>query len=625
MRNFIVYLLLFFVSLTAFAQQPQQMQKEQNKNQLAARYYRDREFEKARDMYLDLYESTNMGLYFDYYVNCLVFLKDYDNAVKELKKQIRKTKTINLEITLGYVYKEMGEEQKASETFNDIIDHLSASKGVIISVGNAFFGRREFEYAIKTYMKGREILPGEMFYSNLASIYAFERDYKQMMEAYLALIKEDEKQLALAQASINSLLRYDFDNSMRQTVKTEIIKVIQAFPEIIAYNRLLIWMFTIEKNYEQALNNSIALDKRTKTEEQNILSFSKGAGHSGLYDVALKGLNYLLTRIPPVDNSGEVKKEMVNVEYLRYINLPPNQRQSGDYMIARFEQTLNEVGYSNETTDLILKYAHLLSFYLGQPDKAFDVLNKAMNIKGLNNNERTLFRIELADTYVYDNKLWEAALLYAQIVEANKENPLGDEAKLKKAKLSYYIGDIEWANVQFDVLKASTSKLIANDAMEMSLLISANYDLDTTVAPIQQFARGDLLLFQNKDSLAFITFDSVAVNYPINSLNDKILMRKAAISEKRFEFETASAIYQTVVKKFPASTSADEALFRQAVIFENKLNDTTKAQALFKQILIDYPGSIYVADARNRFRNLRGDKQNEEEKLPYEDQFFNGF
>lgn len=625
MRTIIFYLLLLLFITPVVAQNTTPKQQGPSKTQMAAIYYRDREFEKSRDLYFELYESTGMAHYFDYYINSMVFLKDFNEAIKELKKQIRKTNNVNYEITLGYVYREMGDEKNATSTFDNIIDHLSGSKGVIINVGNTFFNRREFEYAIKTYLKGREILPGEMFYSNLASIYAYNRDYNRMMEAFLALVSEDEKQVALVQASVNSLLRYDFDSSLRQTVKREIIKSIQQKPEIIAFNRLLIWMFTIENNYEQALKNAIALDKRTKSEEQNILQFSEGAGRTGLYDIALTGLNYLLERKPTVPIINQVKNEIVNVEYLRYTNVPAKQRQSASYMQSLFDQTINEIGYTKETTDLIKKYAHLLAFYLGKADQAIEILNKALSIRDLSNSDRTILHTEMADTYVYNNKLWEAALLYTQIIEANKENALGDEVKLKKAKLSFYIGDIEWANLQFDVLKASTSKLIANDAMEMSLLISTNYDLDTTSAPIQQFARGDLLLFQNKDSLAFITYDSLAVNYTYNSLNDKILMRKAAISEKNFEFGNAAAIYQTLLKKFPQSISADEAMYRLGLLYESKLNNIDLAKETFKQILIDYPGSIYVAESRNRFRKLRGDFQEPVEMSPYEDPLLNDF
>lgn len=621
MKQLIFYILInLTIWIPVLSQQP--LNQNQSKVQLAAMYYRDQQYEQARDLYLELFNSTNMSHYFDYYITCLVSLKDYEEAEKALKKQIRKTNNPTLKITLGYLYKEMGDEEQSRATYQEIIDQLSGSKGIIINIGNSFFNRREFEFAEKTYLKGREVLPDEMFHSNLASVYGYMRDYDRMMNEYMALVSEDEAEVPRVQARINALLRYDFDNSLRKTVKREIVKAIQDQPEIIAYNRLLIWMFTIEKNYSQALANALALDRRTKTEEVNIVNFAKGAAQDELYDVALEGLNYLLARKPVPGNINQVKEEIVNVKYSQFVNLPPSKRGKGEALVATFEQNLNDLGYVRETVNLIRHYAHLLSFYLDRSDRAYEVLEKGLAIQGLSNSERSLLRIELADAYVNDNRLWEAALLYSRLIEANQGNPLGDEVQLKKARLSYYIGDINWARAQLDVLKASTSKLIANDAMELSMLIAANYDLDTIAEPIQQFARADLHLFQQNDSLALITFDSITTSYPGHALADEILMRKALINVNNFNFEKAAALYNEVIESYAYSTSADDAAYKLALLYENKMNETEKAQDLYRQILTAFPGSIYVADARSRFRALRGDDPLPEDISPYEDSNF---
>lgn len=622
MKYFILYIFLILLSFSAFSQQ---INVAQNEAQLAASYFQNKEYEKSAKLYLEMYTKTNLSTYFDYYINSLVYLKDYDSAIKALKKEIRKTKNTNLEITLGSVYNEMGEIDEAKKTYDQIIKDLPPSKGVIINIGNSFFNRHEFEYAEKTYLRGREILPGEMFYSNLANVYGYLRDYSKMMMQYMALVKEDDKNVPSVESRLNSLLRSDFDGSLRTTIKNEVIKNIQADPNVIAFNRLLIWFFVIEKNYEQALNNSISLDRRTKTEEDNILSFAQGAAEIQLYDEALKGLSYLNTRKPAPATINTVRQEIVRVEFLKYINTPPKLRANGQQLVNDFEGLLNELGFTAETSILVRNYAHFLSFYLGKTDEAHAILEKGLGTRDLNNYQRSQLRVEQADINVYNNNLWEATLQYAQIIDANRENALGDEVKLKKAKLGFYLGDIAWARGQLDALKASTSKLIANDAMELSLLISANYDLDSIDEPIQMFARADLFLFQNKDSLAEITFDSIMTKYPNHSLSDKILMRNAQIDEMRFEFDKAATIYDNIVKNYAFSTSADDAMYKLAVLYETKLKNSDKAKELYKQLLLDYPGSIYVADARNRFRFLRGDYPTSEEKTPYESPEFINF
>jgi len=618
-------LLTFFIAFLIVPLFGQQVQQTQNKAQLASSFFRDKQYEKAAPLFRELFEESNSANFFEYYINCLILMKDYENAIKVLKKQYRATKNTNLQIDLGYVYKEMGDLKSAEETFNDVINNLSGSKGVIITVGNNFFNRREFEYAEKTYLKGREILPGEMFHENLASVYAYLRDYTRMMNEYLALVKSDPDNVVNTESRINSLFRYDFDKSLQATVKKEVIKATQSDPDVIAYTRLLIWIYIIEKNYDQALLNAISLDKRTHQEENNILNFAREATSINQYDVAMKGLNYLITRKPVVLNLNEIKQELVYVDYNKFLNTPPAERIKASELESKFSATISELGYKAETAGFAQTYAHFLAFYMGKTEQANQVINSILAVRELNNLQRSKLRIEQADINVLDNNLWEATLQYAQIIDGNKENPLGDDVKLKRAKVSFYLGDISWARTQLDVLKASTSKLIANDAMDLSLLISTNYDLDSIEEPIQMYARAELLLFQNKDSLANITLDSISTKYPIHSLNDRILMKKAEINLRNFNFDTAVSFYETVVNTFSYSTSADDALFNLAVLYEEKYNNLEKAKELYQKMMTNYPGSVFVDEARKRFRTLRGDKLENEENSSQDGQLFNGF
>jgi tetratricopeptide (TPR) repeat protein len=616
MRNILIIILLFLFSVPVDAQQNNQ-QQQPSKSQLASRYYRDKEYEKARDLYLELYEQNNVSHYFNYYINCLVNLREYDQAVKDLKKELRKTNNVNLEITLGYVYKEKGDIKKSDETYNDIINGLRPNRGTIISVGNSFFNRREFEYAEKTYLRGRELMPDEEFHNNLASIYGYQRNYDKMMNEYLMLIKKDENQINRVQARIKSLLRYDFDNSLRETLKSEIIKAIQSNPEVTAYNRMLIWFFTIEENYEQALRNAIALDRRTKSEAANILNFARGAAQNKLYEVALEGLGYLKNRTPKPDVINEVELAIVHTKYLQYTNTPPASREGGEELAASFENVLDIMGYTQQSVEIIRTYAHFLAFYLNDAQKAYQVLEKGMSNGRLNNTSRSELQTEMADIYVYDGKLWEATLLYARIIEANKGNSLADDVMLKRARLSFYIGDIEWAKAQLDVLKASTSKFIANDAMDLSLLITSNYEMDTIAEPVQMYARAELAIYRNNDDKALATFDSIVSKFSNHSLNDRILMRKAEISEKNFNFEKSAELYQQVTDQYAYSTLADDAVYKLALIYEEELGETKKAENLYKKILLEYPNSIFVTDARSRYRSMTGEPT-EQEMTPYE-------
>jgi tetratricopeptide (TPR) repeat protein len=333
MRRIFISILFLLCFSFSFAQT---VDHNQSKAQLASTFFRNNDFAKAAPLYLELFESTNIPYYFENYINCLIGTRNYDEAEKAIKKQLRKNKNSTMQITLGFVYKEKGEIEKANSVYNDVIKDLDKNMGAIISVANIFLNRHEYDYAEKAFLKGREIIPGEMFRSNLATVYAYTRNYSSMMEEYLQLLKEDESQLTAIEGRLNSLIRYDFDNSMQTLVKKEVIQKTVEEPNTIVYNKLLIWIFIQEQNYNQALAHSISLDKRTKSEETSIFEFSTAAAQNQLFDVALNGLNYLLIRKPVVENLNEIKKEITSIEYHKYISIPKNKRPSPDNLLIKF-------------------------------------------------------------------------------------------------------------------------------------------------------------------------------------------------------------------------------------------------------------------------------------------------
>jgi tetratricopeptide (TPR) repeat protein len=280
------------------------------------------------------------------------------------------------------------------------------------------------------------------------------------------------------------------------------------------------------------------------------------------------------------------------------------------------------LGINVATLNLVQDNAHLLAFYLDKTDDAIELLKKALEIPRLKPEEWGRLKTEMADIYIYANDPWEATLLYSQVIDGNKNNSLGDDVKLKKAKLGYYLGNFSWAKAQLDVLKASTSKLIANDAMELSLMIGNNLNLDTTAIPLQMFARADLLFFRNKDSMAMATLDSLAEIYPYHTLVDDILLRKAKIEIDQQNYALAAEYFEKIVSDFSYDLLGDDAHFMLAEIYNYNLEEKEKAKDLYKTILTRYPGSVFIDESREKYRELRiiyPDKETEPDK---EDLFF---
>jgi tetratricopeptide (TPR) repeat protein len=271
---------------------------------------------------------------------------------------------------------------------------------------------------------------------------------------------------------------------------------------------------------------------------------------------------------------------------------------------------LDELGKSPFTIPLILNLAHLEAFYLGETDKAAELLLQAINIPKVSLASQAECKLELADIYLFSDEQWEATLLYSQVEKTFKNEPLGHEAKFRNARLSFYIGEFGWALAQLDVLKAATSKLIANDALALSLLISDNIEEDSLTVPLSMYAKADLLEFRNHDSESMVILDSISVLFPMHAIADNVLFKKADIQSKNGKFDLAATSYSVIIDKYPFDLLADDAMYNLAGLYENQLNNKAKAMELYEKILTQFPGSLYVVDARKHFRALRNDAVN---------------
>lgn len=217
-------------------------------------------------------------------------------------------------------------------------------------------------------------------------------------------------------------------------------------------------------------------------------------------------------------------------------------------------------------------------------------------------------KLALGDYYLMNGDRWEASLLFSQVDKDFKEGQVGEYARYRNAKLSYYAGDFQWAQEQFKILKGATSKLISNDAIDMSVFILDNLGMDTTDVTLQMFAEADLLAFQNKYNEAIHKLDSIKILFPDHSLDDDVLYTKAQIYRKLRRSDEMITMYQTIIDKYPEEIRADNALFELAEIYQTLLNEPEKAKALYEKIFVDYSASTFAAEARKRFRILRGDE-----------------
>lgn len=609
MNKVVVVLILMFLSANFHKLEAQN----QSQVQLAYKYYQAKEYDKALVAFENLYRRSRAQNYLNYMVKCQVELGRFDEAERMLKKQIRRNKK-NLQnyINLGYIYEKKGETDRAEEEYNYVLKNLPPNHNQIIQIANDFLSKRNFEYAEKTYLRARNLI-SYPFHLELANIYAYQRKSQQMIDEYLDMLAENPERRQIITASLQARMNANYDEHLGDLLKRSLIKRIQKNPKRYVYNELLIWYCVQNKDFANAIIQAKAIDKRMKEGGYRLVELGDMAFQNGMYETAKEAYDYVIDRYKGNPFYVRAKLAYLNVLYVEVVKGKITRQDDIEHLEKQYREAINEFGRNATTIRLIMNLAHLQAFYLNKSDAAISLLRPVIHLHDLSPNLKGACKIELADILLLQNKVWEATLEYAQAEKMNKGNAVGYEAAYKRAKLAYFMGDFEWAQAQLDVLKGSTTQLIANDAFRLSLLIKDNTaGADSSNMALKYYAHAQMLLEQNKEKEALETLDRLEKDYKTNSLIDDILFLKAKIAKKSGNIELAVANLKKIVENYAYDLLGDDASFELAELYDYRLKNKEEAMKYYKKIIFDYKGSIYVPQARKRFRVLRGDNKSSE-------------
>ena len=615
-RLLYIAFLMVFIPVIAQAQvnppTPQQrrnLQQDNTEERLASQYYRNKEYDKAAALYEKLYDKSPTQRYYTYYYFCLIQLREYQKANKLVKKQIRKyPQIIKYHVDLGYVYIQAGEAVRAEKEFEEALKKLTPNIARIKDLANAFYARGQIDYATETYNKGRKLVKNEYgFHFEMANLYKLSGNYTAMIDEYLAELMENPESIQSVQNRLQVAVNNDSEGTVTDYLWKSLLQLNQKNPENLETAEMLLWLSVQLKDFTFALTQAKSLDRRYNEEGDRVFEVAQLCVSNAEYEEAIEAFTYVINKGEQYPYYMESLTGLLNARYLKIINDITYQEEDLLALENDYITTIEAFGMNRFSIPLMRDLAHLQAFYLDKLPESVELLEHAIKIPNAPANTVALCKIELADIYLFSGEVWEATLLYSQVDKAFKNNPLGHLAKYKNARLTYYIGEFEWARAQLDVLKAATSKLIANDAMELSLLISDNMDPDSSMNGLFIFAKADLLSYQNKDDLALQTLDSIYLIGLYHPLFDEVLFKKAEIMIKKGHYEEADSLLQRVVDYYPFDILADDALFLRAEIHEQQFNNIEQAMDLYQELLLNYPGSLYVVEARKRFRNLRND------------------
>ncbi|MEZ2337569.1 tetratricopeptide repeat protein [Mucilaginibacter sp. RCC_168] len=581
-----------------------QLFAQDNDLQLAKQYATNGEPQKALEIYQKLYKQNNEG-YYSYYVNTLLSLKKFDEAESVVKKLVRKHPNEHqYQITLGTVYTQQGNLNKADAIYDDLIKNLPADRNEISMLASQFYQSSNLDYAIKIFQQGRKTLNNnEAFTYELINLYRFKRDKVNLTEEYLNFLPANPNFISQAENAFSTIYEGGPDYNM---LKSNLLRRIQKDPQQTIYAELLTWQFMQQKEFDQALNQALALSRRQNDDGTNIFELCRTLNSNEAYDAAIRGYEYIISKGKTSPMYIPSKIELINTKNLKVT--------SGKYLPADltsleqdYTDLITEFGRNNSTVFAMQKLANLQAFKLHKLSEAQKLLEDAVNIPNIRPELLASCKLDLGDIYLINKQPWEATLLYSQVEKDFPNTDINQDAKFRNAKLAYYTGDFTWAKGQLNVLKAATSQLIANDALNLQLLINDNTAADSVGNALKIYARADLLIFAEQSDKAVMTLDSIDKKFPNNSLGDDILMSKSRILIQQKNYSAAVPLLKKIAEDHPNDLWADDAVFMLGDIYENRLDDKASAKVWYEKIVKNYPGSLWINEARKRFRLLRGD------------------
>ncbi len=580
--------------------------------QLAFSYYDEGKFDKAVIYFEKIYDTDNSTTIFDPYYQSLVYLEDYKNAHKLCKKQKKAyPEDLSLFVYDGLIYELEEDWDKANASYQEGIDEIQKTTPYksISGLAKAFEKRNKLNLAISTYEQASKFAGStNMYLRNIALLYGRQGRIELMVNSLLDIIHEDPRYLVSIQSTLANSIDFENNFASVDTIKTNLIKRTQSHPNKTVYNEMLAWVYMLTENYSGAFIQLKALDKKEKNDGLRIKDLGLTCINNEQYEQAIKCFDYVI-------ELGNNKPYFREAKIYKVSALKKKILEKGTYtqedlldLKKNYLESIDQLGKNSYTAQLYRELAYLEGYYLDNPKKGIAILEDLLDVPGLNKKVLGEIKIELGDLMVVDERIWDASLLFMQVEKAFKEDKIGHLAKFKAAQVFYFAGDFDYAQGQLDVLKASTSKLIANDAMELSMLITDNYNMDTTQTTMKLYASADLLIKQHKYAEANQKFDSINAMFTYHTLNDEILWKKSEMALQQQDLTTAIGFLEEIVKKYPTDILADNALYELAQIYDLRLDQPEKAAEYYKKIIFEYKGSLFGVQSRKRYREIVPEK-----------------
>lgn len=574
--------------------------------ELANSYFRKGEYDKAIQLYKPLLESNPIRQdYFKTLLTCYQQIESYQDAQSLIEAQVQRfPEQVYLYVELGYNYQLNGALPTAEQFYEKSLGYVRKNPSYAFMIGRSFRQNHLLDYALDAYQIAKSLNPKLNTEISEAQIYGEMGELEKMFDLYLDLVDKNENYFSTVQRYVASFITKDKTDSNNELFRKLLLKRAQSNPKD-AWNILLSWLFMQQQDYDKALTQEKSLFKRKQTGLERIGEIGYLSFENKDYTTSKEAFEFMISNDQNLI-SGEQTTLIAEIYLLKIENLSLKKGESRTKIEKKFEELLEQYGQNSESIELHLAYADFLTFDLEQPNKAINHLEKIIP-NATSQFGKGVIQMKIADILVFSDQFNQALIMYTQIQYDLKNSELAQEARFKVARTSYFKGDFQWAQNQLKVLKSSTSQLIANDALELSLKIGNNIDKDSLNEGLKIYARAELLGFQQKYPQAIDTLSYVLKQFKGQQIEDDALFTQALYFEYLNDYASAETNLLSLLDFHPESLLYDDTIFRLGILYRDQLGDPEKAKTMFERIIFEFPSSIYLVDARAAFRKLRGD------------------
>ena len=575
-----------------------------SQNELLAKDYFDRgEFEKALISYQKLYEAKkNNSNYFFKIVQIHQQLEQYNASEQLLIDQVNRSKNPQYLVELGYNFQLKGEQNKAEEYYKESVLKIEEEPIYAYYVARRFEEHALIDKAAIVYERAMELRPESNYHIQLARIYGEQGKVEKMFASYVNFIEKNLTYLNQAKRAFSQYISENGDDENNNLLRKVLLRKIQSQPNVL-WNQLLSWLFIQQRDYNKAFAQEKAIYKQEQETLRGITDLARITIVEDEVEIANDILIYLVENAIDLPTVLGAHKDLLELE--------TKHASKSDYegIGEKYKILITQFGRNPQTINLQLSYGHFIAFFINDANRATVFLKEALETR-LPRTQEARVKLKLGDILVFQEKFNEALIYFSQIQASLKNSIISQEARFRVAKASYYKGDFKWAESQLKILKASTSQLIANDALDLKLLISDNKYEDSTQTALKLYAKADLFAFQNKTDDAIATLNTILENHNTESIMDQALYQQAQLFEKKKEYVKAEANYLAIIENYNEDILADDAYYGLAELYINHLQQPEKAKELYEQIIFNHADSIYFVEARKKYRALRGDAIN---------------